>query len=101
MIGKKSCAKKSSAGNDHTSVHKHHPVCHLNPTSAARLDAMMKKKRRGVVKSVSVLPAKSKSNLHKVSPTLPAQRAYSSKSRKKKELFDMLEKIPEAKAIRD
>ena len=87
-------ADKSSAGSDHTSVHKHHPVCYLNPTSAARLDAMMKKKRRGVVKSVSVLPAKSKSNLHKVSPILPAQKAYSSTSKRKKELFAMLEKIP-------
>ena len=76
-------ADKSSAGSDHTSVHKHHQVCHLNPTSAARLDAMMKKKRRGVVKSASVSPAKSKSNLHKVSPTLPEQRAYSFKSRRK------------------
>ena len=89
-------ANKSSAGSNLTSIHKHHPVCHLNPTNVTRrLDAMMKKKKRGVVKSVSVSPAKSKSNLHKVSPILPKQRAYSSKSRKKKEPFDVLEKIPE------
>ena len=31
-----SCADKSSAGSDHTSKHKHHSVCHLNPTSATR-----------------------------------------------------------------
>ena len=50
---------------------------------------------------MSILPAKSNSNLRKISPTLPEQRAYSSKSRKKKEMFDLLEKIPEAQAIRD
>ena len=88
-------ADKSSAGSNHTSIHKHHLSSHLNPTSADRLEARMKKKRRGVVKSVS----KSKSDLHKVSPTLPSQRAYSSVSRK--ELFAILEKIPEARAIRD
>ena len=48
---KQSGADKSSAGSDHTSVHKHHPVCHLNPTSVTRqLDAMMKKKKEGCCK---------------------------------------------------
>ena len=75
-----SCADKSSAGSNHTSSKKHHTVCHLNPNIAtSQTAATMKKKRRDVVNSVSilsVLPAKSKSKskLHKqqVSPTLPA-----------------------------
>ena len=98
-------ADKSSASSDHTSINKHHPVCHLNSTNITRrLDAMMmkkKKKRRGVVKSMSILPAKSKLNLYKISPTLLEQRAYSFKSRKKKKMFDLLENIPEAQTIRD
>ena len=56
-----------------------------------------------MVKSVSVLPAKSKSKLHsqqQVFTTLPVQKAYSVQLNEKKELFDMLDKIPEAKAIR-
>ena len=70
-------ANKSSAGSNHTSIHKHHPVCHLNPTIATRRpDATIKKKRGGVVNSASVCPAKStsKSKLQRqqrVSPTLP------------------------------
>ena len=48
-------AGKSSTGSNHTSIHKHHPVCHLNPTIATRrLDATIKKKRGGVVDSTSV-----------------------------------------------
>ena len=50
---------------------------------------------------MSVSSTKPKSNLHKVSPTLPEQTAYSSKSSTKKKMFDLLEKIPEAKIIRD
>ena len=103
-------ADKSSAGSNHTSIHKHHLVCHLNPTSATRrLDATIKKKRGGVVDSavVSSVPvvssAKSISKSCKRSPTLPIQQAYSAQVKKEKrnELFDLLEKIPEAKAIRE
>ena len=88
-----SCADKSSAGSNHTSIHKHHSVSHLNPTSAIRLDARMKKKRRGVEKSAI---SKSKSDLHTVLPTLPSQRAYSSHLSTRKEIFALLETIPEA-----
>ena len=98
-------ANKSSPGSNHTSIHKHHPVCHLNPTSATRrLDAMIKKKRGGVVDTAPVSPAKSTSISRKrsVLPTLPTQQAYSVQveKEKRKELFALLEKIPEAKAIR-
>ena len=77
-------ADKFSAGSDHTSINKHHQVYHLNPTSATRLDATIKKKRKGVVKSVSILPAKSKSNFHTVSPSLLEQTAYSSSQERRK-----------------
>ena len=76
-------ADKLSAGSNHTSIHKHHPISHLNSTIATRRpDTKVKKKRDGVVNSASVSPAKStsKSKLHyqqKVSPTLPIQQAYS------------------------
>ena len=101
-------ADKSSTGSNHTSIHKHYPVCHLNPTIATReSDAMIKKKRGGVVDSASVLPAKStsKSKLQRkcsVFPTLSIQQAYSVqvKKSKRKELFALLDKIPEAKEIR-
>ena len=86
-------ADKSSAGSNHTSIHKHHSVSHINPTSADRLDARMKNKRRGVGKSAI---SKSKSDLHTVSPTLPSQRAYSSHLPTRKEMFALLETIPEA-----
>ena len=107
MIKIQSRADKSSAGSNHTSIHKHHPVCHVNPTSATRrLDATIKKKRGGVVDSASVSPAKStsKSKLQRkcsVFPTLPIQQAYSVqvKKSKRKELFALLDKIPEAKEI--
>ena len=72
-------ANKSSAISNHTSIHKHYPVCHLNPTIATRRpDATIKKKKGGVVDSASVSLAKStsKSKLqHKgsVLPTLPIQ----------------------------
>ena len=96
-------ADKSSAGSNHTPSKKHHNVYYLNPTIVTRRSAAkMKKKRGGVVNSVSVSPAKSKSKLYnrqKVSPTLPVQSAYSVQMKKKKQLFDMLNKIPEAKAI--
>ena len=65
-----SCADKSSAGSNHSSINKHHTVCHLNPIIATRRsDAKIKKKRGGVVNSASafaLLPAKSisKSKLH-------------------------------------
>ena len=49
-------ADKSSAGSDHTSINKHHTVCHLNPTIATRRpDAKIKKKRGGVEHSVSAV----------------------------------------------
>ena len=96
-------ANKSSAGSNHISSKKHHNVCHLNPTIVTRRTAvtMKKKKRRGVVKSVSVSPTKSKSKFHKqqVSPTLLVQKAYSVQVKKKKQLFDMMDEIPEAKTI--
>ena len=48
-------ADKSSADSSHTSIHKHHPVCHLNPTIATRQpDTKIKKRRGGVVNSASV-----------------------------------------------
>ena len=49
-----SCADKLSAGSNHSSIHKHHTVCHLNSTIATkRSDAKIKKKRGGVVNSIS------------------------------------------------
>ena len=54
------------------------------------------------MKSASVVPKKSKSKRHsqqQVSPTLPVPKAYSVQVKKKKKLFDILEKIPEAKTI--
>ena len=42
-------ADKSSTGSDHTSKHKHHSVCYLNPISAFQRDSTNKKKRDGVV----------------------------------------------------
>ena len=44
---KQSRADKLSAGSNHTSKHKHHSVCHLNPTSALR-HCPTKKNRGGV-----------------------------------------------------
>ena len=98
---KQSCADKSSAGSNHTSKHKHHSVCHLNPTSASRRRPI-KKKRGGVDSASSILPAKSISKLCKRSPTLPAQENYAPvKKKKNNERIDRLEKIPEAKRIRE
>ena len=54
------------------------------------------------MKSVSALLAKSKTNFRsqrQISPTLPVQKVYSVQLKKKKELFGMLDKIPEAKTI--
>ena len=80
-------ADKSSAGSDHTSKHKHHSVCHLNPTSATRRrDSTIKKKRGGVVDSASVSPAKSNSKSCKRSPTLPIQQAYVAQVKKEKKM---------------
>ena len=100
-------ADKSSAGSNHTSINKHHTVCYLNPIIVTRrLDAKMKKKRGNAVNSTSasVLPVKSKSKVHnqqQISPILPVHQAYSLQvNKKKKELFDTLDQIPEAKAIR-
>ena len=67
---------------------------------------MMKKKRGGVLNSAfasTVLPVKSKSKLHsqrQLSPILPVEKACSVQIKKKKELFNMLDEIPKAKAIR-
>ena len=71
---RQSRADKSSAGSDHTSKHKHHDVCHLNPTSSIRHNSTIKKKRGGVVNSASVLPAKSTSKSSK--STCSANKGY-------------------------
>ena len=98
-----SCADKSFADSNHTSSNKYHRVCHHNPTNVTRQTAAkMKKRRRSVVKSVSVLPAKSKSKLHsqqQVYHILRVQKTYSVQMKKKKQLLDMLDEIPEAKTI--
>ena len=92
-------ADKSSAGSNHNSKHKHHSVCHLNPTSAIRRDSPIKKKRGGVVDSAST---KSILKSCKRSPTLPTQQAYAVKVKKDRDkMFNRLEKIPEAKNIRE
>ena len=50
-----SCADKSSAGSNHTSIIRHHNVCHFNPTIFTRQSAgKIKKKRGGVMNSASV-----------------------------------------------
>ena len=55
-----------------------------------------------MVDSASVSPAKSISKSRKRSPTLPIQQAYAAQVKKERnELFDLLEKIPEAKRIRE
>ena len=76
-------------------------------TATRRPDAIIKKKRGGVVDSafVSLAKSTSKSKLQRkcsVVLTLPIQQAYSVqvKKSKRKELFALLDKIPEAKAIR-
>ena len=109
-------ADKSSAGSNHTSHKKHHYSCHLNPSiSKRRYATKMKKEGRGVVNSVSQKNSNLKSKhplttkyifpeptvqvpKHKVSPTLPVQKAYSTQV-KKKQLHDILDDIPEAKTV--
>ena len=91
-------ADKSSAGSNHTSKHKHHSVCHLNPTSASRRRPT--KKNRGGVNSSSVLPPKSISNLCRRSPTLPSQANYAPVKKKKgTKRIAKLETIPEVNLI--
>ena len=95
---RQSRADKSSAGSNHTSKHKHHDVCRLNPTSSIRRNSLIKKKRGGVVDSAG---AKSISKSCKRRPTLPKQQAYAVEVKKDRDkASNPLEKIPEAKRIR-